>query len=218
MNKLWVFGDSFSATNKRNNIEHWRRDYIKWKGYTPTVWPEFLNKILNYKLINLAISGTDNYTIFDTIIDNIDKINKDDIIIIGWSSTLRFRLVDKTNFFNTIRPDSVLKDSTLTIPSLKYNNISLNTINEVLVNRDTKLYEWELNRFIKIINISLKDIKILHWSPFQRRHPDLTIKRIEGMDTLQTISIETNKELNDYHYSENGHLELSKKIYNILYE
>ena len=38
------------------------------------------------------------------------------------------------------------------------------------------------------------------------------------MNTLQTISIETNKELNDYHYSENGHLELSKKIYTMLYE
>jgi hypothetical protein len=217
VSKLWVFGDSFSATNRRNNIEHWRRDYIKWKGYPTRVWPEFLNKILNYKLINLAISATDNYTIFDTIIDNIDKIQKDDIIIIGWSSTLRFRLVDKTNSFNTIRPSSDFKVSTLNIP-FEYNNISLNTINEILVNRDTELYELELNRFIKIINLYLKDIKILHWSPFQLHHPHLKIKKIEGIDTLETISIETNKEINDYHYSENAHLELSKKIYNILYE
>jgi len=217
MSNLWVFGDSFSATNKRNNIEHWRRDYIKWKGYTPFVWPEFLNKILNYKLINLAISATDNYTIFDTIIDNIDKIQKDDIVIIGWSSTLRFRLVDKTNSFNTIRPSSDFKVSTLNIP-FEYSNISLNTINEVLVNRDTELYELELNRFIKIINLYLKDIKIVHWSPFQLHHPHLKIKKIKGIDILETISIETNKEINDYHYSENGHLELSKKIYTMLYE
>jgi hypothetical protein len=217
MSNLWVFGDSFSATNKRNNIEHWRRDYIKWKGYTTLVWPEFLNKILNYKLINLAISATDNYTIFDSIIDNIDKIEKNDIIIIGWSSTLRFRLVDKTNSFNTIRPSSDLKFSTLNIP-FQYNNISLNTINEVLINRDTELYELELNRFIKIINLYLKDIKIVHWSPFQLQHPHLKIKKIEGIDTLETISIETNEEINDYHYSENGHLELSKKIYTMLYE
>jgi len=218
MNKLWVFGDSFSATSKRRDVEHWRMEYAKWKGYNPDVWPEFLNKNLNLKLKNLAISGTDNYTIFDTIIDNIDKIEANDIVIIGWTSTLRFRLVSTNNNFNTIRPNEDLKSSTLNIPSLKYNNISLNTINEVLVNRDTKLYEWELNRFIKIINISLKDIKILHWSPFQRQHPHLNIKKIEGIDALETISIETNKELNDYHYSENGHLELSKKIYTMLYE
>jgi hypothetical protein len=217
MNKLWIFGDSFSATNKRNNIEHWRRDYIKWKGYTTLVWPEFLNKILNYKLINLSISATDNYTIFDTIIDNIDKIEKDDIMIIGWSSTLRFRLVDKTNSFNTIRPSSDFKVSTLNIP-FEYNNISLNTINEVLINRDTELYEYELNRFIKIINLYLKDVKILHWSPFQLHHPHLKIKRISEIDRLETISMETDGGLDDYHYSENGHLELSKKIYNILYE
>ena len=217
MNKLWIFGDSFSATNKRKNIEHWRIDYIKWKGYVTKVWPEYLNDKLNFKLINLSISATDNYTIFDTIIDNIDKIEKDDIIIIGWSSTLRFRLVDKTNSFNTIRPSSYLKTSTLDTP-FEYNNISLNTINEVLVNRDTELYEWELNRFIKIINLYLKDIKILHWSPFQLYHPHLKIKRISEIDKLETISMETNSELNDYHYSENAHSILSEKIHTLLYE
>ena len=104
MNKLWIFGDSFSATNKRNNIEHWRRDYIKWKGYTPKVWCEVLNDSLQLKLHNLSISATDNYTIFDTIIDSLDSISENDIVIIGWTSTLRFRLIDKLNNFNTIRP------------------------------------------------------------------------------------------------------------------
>lgn len=217
MSNLWIFGDSFSATNKRNNIESWRRAYLKWKGYTTNVWPEFLNIELNYKLINLSISATDNYTIFDTIIDNIDKIQKNDIVIIGWTSTLRFRLVDKTNSFNTIRPSLDLKKSTLHAP-FEYDNISLNTINELLVNRDTELYEWELNRFIKIINLYLMDIKVLHWSPFQSQHIHLKIKRIKEIDNLETISMETNGEINDYHYSENAHSILSKKIYNILYE
>lgn len=217
MSNIWIFGDSFSATNKRTNIENWRRRYLKWKGYTTSVWPEFLNDKLNYKLINLSISATDNYTIFDTIIDNIDKIEYNDIVIIGWTSTLRFRLVDNTNSFNTIRPSSDLKKSTLDRP-FEYNNISLNTINEILLNRDTKLYEWELNRFIKIINLYLKNVKILHWSPFESQHPYLQIQRIEGLDDLETISMETNGEINDYHYSENAHLILSEKIYRLLYE
>jgi hypothetical protein len=217
MNKLWIFGDSFSATNKRKNIERWRRDYIKWKGYTTNVWPEYINDKLNFKLINLSISATDNYTIFDTIIDNIDKIEQNDIVIIGWTSTLRFRLIDKTNSFNTIRPSSNLQKSTLEIP-FEYNNISLNTINEILINRDTELYEWELNRFIKIINLYLKNVKILHWSPFQLQHPHLKIKRISDIDGLETISMETGGELNDYHYSESAHSILSEKIYTLLYE
>ena len=54
MSKFWIFGDSFSATNKRSNIESWRREYAKWKGYTTDVWPEILNNQLNYKLLNLS--------------------------------------------------------------------------------------------------------------------------------------------------------------------
>lgn len=217
MSKLWIFGDSFSATNNRTNIESWRRAYIKWKGYVPKVWPEFMNEVLKNKLINLSISATDNYTIFDSIIDNIDKIDKDDIVIIGWSSTLRFRLIDRLGNFNTIRPSSFIHKSTLD-STFEYKNISLNTINEILINRDNVLYEYELNRFIKIINLYLKDVKVLHWSPFQSQHPNLHISMIDDLDSLQTISSETNKEVDDYHYSENAHLELSKKIYNKLYE
>ncbi len=217
MSNLWIFGDSFSATNKRHDIENWRIEYIKWKGYTTEVWPEFLNKKLNYRLKNLSISATDNYTIFDTIVDNIEKIKSNDIVIIGWTSILRFRLVDKNNSFNTIRPSTNFKSSTLH-STFEYNNITLNTINELLLNRDSVLYEWELNRFIKIINLSLKDTKILHWSPFQSHQTKLEIININGLDSLETISMETNGTINDYHYSEYGHNELSKKIYNKLYE
>jgi hypothetical protein len=217
MNNLWIFGDSFSATNKRRDVERWRIEYAKWKGYNTYVWPELLNKKLNLKLKNLAISATDNYTIFDTIIDNIDKIQINDIVIIGWTSTLRFRLVSKNNNFNTIRPSENLKSSTLN-STFEYNSITLNTINEILINRDNIIYEWELNRFINIINLYLKDVKILHWSPFQSQHKNLHITNIDNLEELETISIETNGIINDYHYSENAHKELSKKIYNMLYE
>jgi hypothetical protein len=42
MPRLWVFGDSFSATNDRPALEKWRLDYIKWKGYVaaaPSIHP-----------------------------------------------------------------------------------------------------------------------------------------------------------------------------------
>jgi hypothetical protein len=217
MNRLWVFGDSFSASNSKNNLEKWRIEYAKWKGYTPKVWPEFLNETLNLKLYNLSISATDNYTIFDTIIDNIDKIEKDDIVIIGWSSTLRFRFVDKSESFNSIRPSTNFKKSTLN-SSYEYINLSLDTINEILVNRDNPLYEHELNRYIRFINLYLKDIKTLHWCPFQNQHPHLKITKIDQIDNLEKINEETNNQVKDYHYSENGHKKLSKIIYNILYE
>jgi len=217
MKKLWIFGDSFSASNGRNTLEKWRIDYAKWKGYTTKVWPEFLNDTLKLKMFNLSISGTDNYTIFDTIIDNIDKIEKDDIVIIGWSSTLRFRFADKSESFNSIRPSTNFKKSTLN-SSYEYRNLSLDTINEILVNRDNPLYEHELNRYIRFINSYLKDIKTLHWCPFQSQHPHLKITRIDEIEKIEKINEDTNNEVKDYHYSENGHRELSKIIYNKLYE
>jgi len=208
MNKLWVFGDSFSATNKRNIIEKWRKLYIKWKGYTPNVWCEFLNDSLQLKLHNLSISATDNYTIFDTIIDSLDSISENDIVIVGWTSTLRFRLIDRLNNFNTIRPSDLDTFSTLN-HTYEYDNISITTINEMLINRDNELYQYELNRFIKIINKSINAKKIIHWSPFQSTHPILNIRRIFSLDNLELIKDETMGEINDRHYSENGHNNLA---------
>jgi hypothetical protein len=217
MGKLWIFGDSFSASNERKSLEKWRLNYKEWKGYTTKVWPEFLNDILKLRLINLSISGTDNYTIFDTIIDNIDKIENGDVVIIGWSDTLRYRIVNKFNSLSTIRPSNNLENGTLN-NVWEYKNISLNTINEILVNRDNPLHEHELNRYIKIINLYLKEIKTLHWSPFQKQHMFLNITRIDKINEIETIAQETNREIDDSHYSENGHKELSKIIYSKLYE
>ncbi len=215
MKKLWIFGDSFSATNKRNQIENWRKLYIKWKGYTPKVWCEFLNDYLQLKLHNLSISATDNYTIFDTIIDSLDSISEDDIVIIGWTSTLRFRIIDKSNKFNTIRPSEFGIRSTLN-HTYEYDMVSMNTINEILVNRDNDLYQYELNRFIKIIGKSISSKNIIHWSPFQKTHPIIDIHRIELLNDLELIKDETMGHINDTHYSENGHKKLAKYFYDII--
>jgi hypothetical protein len=215
MKSLWVFGDSFSATNKRNDIERWRRLYVKWKGYTPKVWCEFLNESLQLKLHNLSISAIDNYTILDTIISALEKIKENDIVIVGWSNTLRFRLVDRYNKFNTIRPSELNTHSTLN-DTYEYDLISINTINELLINRDTDLYQHELNGFIKIINKSINTKNIIHWSPFQSSQPLLNIHRIDNLSNLELIKDETNNEINDKHYSENGHKDLAEYFYKIL--
>ncbi len=176
---------------------------------------EFLNYSLQLRLHTLSISATDNYSIFDTIIDSIDAISENDIVIIGWTSTLRFRLIDKSNKFNTVRPSDSIDSSTLT-HSKEYNSISINTINEILINRDNELYQYELNRFIKIINKSLNTKNIIHWSPFQSTQPIIHIHKINVLQDLELIKEETNGEVNDTHYSENGHKDLAKYFYKIL--
>lgn len=222
MNKLWVFGDSFSATNKLNNLESWRLKYKNWKGYTPLVWGDFLSLKIQHRLINCAIGGIDNYTIFETILDVIDSIKENDIVFIGWSSTLRFRLVGKNNSFVTIRPNNFNLDtvsfsqSTLTNTE-EFENISLKTITELLINRDNALFQYEVNRFIKIINLYLNNkCKVIHWSPFQFINNNMNIIKIECIKDLEKISDETNGYINDGHYSENGHKILSEYFYDLI--
>jgi hypothetical protein len=219
MNKLWVFGDSFSATYKRNNLENWRIKYKNWKGYIPNVFGDFLSLKIKYKLNNCALSGVDNYTLFENIIDVIDSIKENDVVIIGWSSTLRFRLVNKNNSFTTIRPNDLNLDDTLlstsTISNVSnFNNVSLNTLSELILNRDSVLFQYELNRFIKIINLYLENkCKVIHWSPFQYMSPNLNIHRINPLSNVELIKDETNGEVDDLHYSENGHKQLADYFY-----
>lgn len=97
MNKLWVFGDSYSEPFSRIGTMQWKIDYINWKGYTPKCYGEILSDKLKLKHINLAIGGADNYTILDSIVSVLNTIDSTDIIIIGWSHTARFRVVSKTD-------------------------------------------------------------------------------------------------------------------------
>jgi hypothetical protein len=142
VSKLWVFGDSFtegwdaSMYYSKEALPEWRSKYIDWKGYVPKVFNEILANKLNFETKNCGIGGADNYTIFHTIIQNLDKINKDDIVIIGWSSTVRFRIIDSNNKFKSIQiwmenlDDVRLKKIEI--------DISSKTINEIFYNRKTE--------------------------------------------------------------------------------
>jgi len=150
-------------------------------------------------LVNLGKGGSDNYTIFETFCESLDKINKDDLIIFGWSSPIRFRLVGDGGVWKSILPMDDKNKITI-------KNISHNTFDEILVNRDHQLYSIEVNYWIKLINLAFKDILIVHWTSFE---PKIDAIFIGG---IGRISLETNGEIADGHFSEKGHLELSEKL------
>lgn len=191
MATLWVFGDSFSTPFDSPYIDLWAKEYINWKGYTPKIYSQIIATKLEMKLETFAKGGLDNYTILETICENIDKIKDDDILIIGWSSTLRFRLID--NFSNTL---SIIPNFETNLSNIDF--ISSQTIEEVLLNRFQHYnnYDYELFRWTRLINKSL-NCKVIHW-------------KWEVLTQYETIKIETNNEINDGHYSESGHLELAK--------
>jgi hypothetical protein len=215
MNTLWTFGDSFTESFiKKSKYNDWKLDYINWKGYCPKVYGEIISDKLKLHYINLAKSGTNNYTIFDNIISSLEKIQKDDIIIIGWSNTLRFRVATNINTFSTIKPgclDDILSKNS----QAKYIDLSNNTLKEMCINRDNIIFINELNNYIKLLNFTFNNNKIIHWSPFAQDRQGLSTT-LKTLRKYESINDETNGVINDNHFSENAHKILSEELINII--
>ena len=116
MNRLWCFGDSFTAGHGLNfdefnregclnyegsfynfddNSNIWHRDpyFKKYKDYKHSykdkIFAKLFSNYLNYELINEGESGCSNDRIIHQIIKNINSFKSDDIILIGLTSYLR---------------------------------------------------------------------------------------------------------------------------------
>jgi len=198
---LWIFGDSFSTPFNNKSLGAWDTKYCNWKGYRPKHFGDIISNELGVDVKHFGIGGVDNDTIFETILKQTPNISKGDMIIIGWSKIHRFRLVDKRGKFKTIVPNFVHTALTW------FDMISKSTIEEILVNRDHHLYKEELYTKIEFLNFLFKDMKLIQWTPFN----DNGLK-IFGFRNINTILNETNGELKDIHYSETGHIEVSKKF------
>ena len=191
--KLWIFGDSFSMDYSLDRAP-WCVDYIKFKGYNTKSYGHFLAEDMDMDLEIFAEGGSDNYTIFNKLCDNVDYIKSGDMVIIGWGPTTRFRLVNEDTgrwmFVNQANE------------GVYFNNTFKNsTINELLVNRMDILYEMEVKGWVKIINKAMNNnnIKVFYWS-WIKMH----------VNKFERVCDETNNIITDGHWSENGHKQFSE--------
>jgi hypothetical protein len=208
---IWCFGDSFTQfLTPVPLLTDWRSRYCDWKGYTPKVFSEILLERYNYDTYNLAQGGIDNYSILDLIIDNLSKIGKNDIIIVGWTSVLRFRMANKLGKFS-----SVLQNDDNTRKDLAYFlGVSVDTINDIVINRgESSVYVHEINNYIKLIKFIFKDNIQIHWSPFYQHDRGLDVV---SLPKLETIIQETNGEIKDGHYSEKSHNDLAEHFHQLI--
>lgn len=194
MSTLWVFGDSFSASYTLETS--WSRSYIKWKGYQPKVFGDYVSENINYDFINKALMGSDNYTILEQFCDSYPLFKDDDVVIIGWTSYYRFRVVTDADQWLFLHPqhENVLSG---------VKNISKQTVEEIIVNRSNKKYLDELNIWIKFIDNIKTKTKIIQWSPFEL---GINVNILNG---YECVTRETNFEIVDGHFSENGHREIA---------
>ena len=201
MNKLWVFGDSFSSGLGLDKFydSGWRKQYIDWLGYTAHSYYELLADYFKLVLVNHAGDGKSNYHIFQTFCEISPYIKSDDYVIIQWSEMCRFRLVENNNWQGV--GSWHLDNKSEFLP-----NISQSTLYEILINRmdNPTQYAGEVHAWMDLIKKSLKDCKVLFWTPFNE--PDLY--KVMGMSHLTTIVQETNGEVRDAHFGKLGHNDL----------
>jgi hypothetical protein len=87
MNKIWCFGDSFTAGDGCRPGEDF---YEKYKKEGDKRWPEWITEWTGVNLINKGRSGSSNDMIIDSILLNFDKIKSGDCAIIGKSLSNRY--------------------------------------------------------------------------------------------------------------------------------
>jgi hypothetical protein len=214
MSTLWAFGDSFtqSYVPPTNTGRNWRNDYIEWKGYNTKVYPEFIAEKLNLNLVNKGVGGCDNSYIFEEFCKVAGEIQKDDIVIFGWTDVHRFRLFNKDNECGFFNANALDKDGGPIFSQQFFNTfdfLSVQTIEEMIINRDSKMFIHELCNWVSLINLFLKDITVIHWS-WDRNNS--ICKNITISTRYERIHDETKGSIIDYHWSENGHKMFSEHL------
>lgn len=211
MATLWTFGDSFTDFYypPSPKFRHWRHEYIEWKGYNTKVYGEIIAEKLNMNLVNKGKGGRCNLYILEEFCKVSNQIKKDDMVIFGWTSQQRFRIPDKDNnwiYFNThpTNEDGFFIHGRLD----NFEILSKSTITETLINRLHPLYSIELCNWINLINYTLKDITTFHWS-WSNYYGRCGIYQAKE---YKTIKDETNGEVNDGHWCEEGHYQFANDI------
>jgi hypothetical protein len=207
MNNLWVFGDSFSCPFTNKECRHWGTPYIKYKGYVPKVFSDCIAEELQLNQINKAKGGTDNYTIFETLCDNVDFILKNDLIIVGWSDINRFRWLVENGSWKTILPK--FKDN-------HYNKLESEfLINQCIIRTELPFALYEVLKWMNLLK-KMFGKQIIFWTPFLLNNSDIFCPR----DFIKTsnLKMDTNGIVDDGHWDENTHKDLAKLILEVYYK
>jgi hypothetical protein len=173
MSKLWVFGDSFTAGNGCLLNE----DYTRYKiSNEDLVWPEIVASKLNFKLINLGMGAYSNDKIIDSIIENYNLINNDDLVIVGSTFYNRFDVPNNDSLL-TISPTNLPTNQELLLHFVSImdsdllkerHKLRIDFLRQQIIEKGSRCLFWEVEtEWVKYENIksATKDeIKDFHWS------------------------------------------------------
>ena len=213
MRKLFVFGDSFSNSwermvmyNKNFYQAIYAGEYYDVNKKYPNHFQDVIKQKFNLRSVeNLGLNGVDNYTIMEQLGNHMHLIEKDDLVLIGWSDITRWRHIDinKWNLnylgdgeFNQNPYNSIKKTSRKKI----YKRIQFLEKQSVMRNSSTCLEE--VRSWQNIINRALNNV--IFWSPFFYDGLQ-NVPFIQRKPPTFTISEETKGKIIDNHWSGIGH-------------
>jgi hypothetical protein len=208
-NNLWIFGDSMSASFKDTVTSFWFKPYIQKLQIDKFLfWQEIVAEKFNLGIVDNAVGGFDNYSILETFCKKSIDIRKGDYVILNWSDVTRFRIPVNEDRFTRVLPGNI-------DPELLKNNLFTETeLKKLTVSRDHKLFQEEVDNWSLLINefCRLKEAKVLFWGICDYR-PYFFInlydlrKEAGGYRILDQFP-----ELNDHHFSLNGHKVFAEKV------
>ena len=215
MAKLFTSGCSYTEGFDVNLSDNYKR-YKEFRGEFPKSWPEILSEKLGYHLVNYGEGASGNQQIICEICKKCGEFTKDDIVIIGWSFTERYRMASNNDWIK-LGPGST--DAKV---------ISKTTHDEITLNRTLSPYVEELYDYEKIIDKLSESIgfQVYYWTfqshiIYNQPKEILNNKKYLLFDKMrdhhhhcfrvihdnggQTIAEETNGLIDDSHMGELGH-------------
>jgi hypothetical protein len=224
--KLFTFGCSNTAPY--HELTKGYRDYKNFRnGEFPPTWPELLSKKLCYELINYGLPGTGNDSIFYEFCKHINEINKNDLVIIGWTFNTRYMWPDKkSKKWEHLTGEY---DSSVDLTSSTHSEIIINRMDKDVIRLLTdQIYSWIdlINKVAESVGFTVK-----YWSsdgdiiyPDHNGFPcqGLTIKNVlvhhyifdlvKMLDGERIIE-ETKGEVDDAHWGQSGHEKVCEIFY-----
>jgi hypothetical protein len=229
MNKLWCFGDSFTAGDgckvfsigTQPNTIQYRKFLNKKDDEHIKLFGDIIAEHFGLECINLGQSGAGNEKILDALLSNIHLIAKEDYVIFGVSYFQRFDIDGHNPLdFSSININSLLENPTN--DDRITDSLSRKALMEIVINRASKKFEGRLLRQVKGITHILKQLSknVYVWTNDHYLDEQQTglFKLVDGYHTLSqffnenNITSHTNKVVCDGHLSEIGHRILANDI------
>lgn len=220
MNVVWAFGDSM--TKYFGHGAYGDSPYEVWLGRNAKHCCDMVAEHFGYDVINKGQSGSSNNQIFSDFLKYHKDIKSGDIVIIGWSPIMRYRIgklypANSGKSIDWVQVWASGFNPKLEIACTDNTYLTEEVANHLLLNRYEfkHLYSQEVNEWISFIKewAELKNVKVVIWSwcdkTFGGEHSinlDIPIKR------RTDITKETNEAVGDGHYGEIGMRELADEI------